>query len=519
MTRRHVAVAGPDTEAVEAATAVVEAGGNAVDAAVAAVLVASITEVGIVSPMGGAFINVWAPGEEPVVLDGNVEMPGRGRPESWFGGGVREIRMGYYGGITVYGGHGSVATPGMFAALDEASLRWGSLPWAELVAPAADLARRGWPLGRASEYYLRYSGDNLFAWDPQTHEFMTQGGHDGPPRLGEIMRSPDLANSLDALARDGVRTLYGGELGRAVAEDMDAHGGLLSFEDLAAYRTAIRPVLRTDLGRWDVGVNPPPSIGGPVLTTLLRLLADRREKQGHTDAADVIEIQHTVLEYRRRAIDAADDLETAGRELIAALEEIGPEGLAALSSSPETIHVSAVDDTGLACAITTSAGYGSGLTTPGTGLMMNNALGEPELNRRGLHALRPGTRLASNMAPATARRDDGTVLAIGSPGADRITSALMQVIGGICLDGHPIQNAIDAPRVHVAFDDAGAPRVEYEPGPGLTEALARCPFPTVGHEGLAMYFGGVGAAMRHPDGHLEAAGDPRRAAATWVGPA
>ena len=275
-------------------------------------------------------------------------------------------------------------------------------------------------------------------------------------------------------------------------------------------------VLRTRLGRWDVGVNPPPSIGGPVLTAMLRLLADRRERQGHTDAADVIDVQHAVLSYRRRAIDAAEDLETAGRELIATLEEIGPDGLAALGSSPETIHVSAVDDTGLACSITTSAGYGSGLTTPGTGLMMNNALGEPELNRRGLHALRPGTRLASNMAPSTARRDDGAVLAVGSPGADRITTALMQVMGGICLDGHPLQQAIDAPRLHVAFDAQGAARVEYEPGPGLAEALAECRFPTVPHDRIAMYFGGVGAALVHHDGHLEAAGDPRRTAATAV---
>ncbi|WP_313021431.1 gamma-glutamyltransferase [Mobilicoccus sp.] len=516
MTRRRVAVAGPAQEAVEAARDVVEAGGNAVDAAVAAVVVASITEVGIVSPMGGAYINVWAPGEEPVVLDGNVEMPGRGRPQSWFGGGVRKIWMDYYGGLTVYGGHASVATPGMFAALDEASVRWGTLPWAELLAPAIDLAARGWPLGRAAEYYLRYSGDNLFAWDPQTHAFMTQGGHDGPPRLGEIMRSPDLAASLTALARDGVQTLYGGELGRVVADDMTANGGLLSIEDLAAYRTAVRPVLRTDLGHWDIGVNPPPSIGGPVLTAMLRLLADRRRRNGHTDAADVIDIQHTVLAYRSRAIDAAEDLETAGRELIAALEELGPEGLSALCTSPETIHVSAVDETGLACSITTSAGYGSGLTTPGTGLMMNNALGEPELNRRGLHALRPGTRLASNMAPSTARRSDGAVMAIGSPGADRITTALMQVIGGICLDEHPLQEAIDAPRLHVAFDEAGSPRVEHESGPGLTEALGECPYPTVAHDGIAMYFGGVGAALAHEDGHLEAAGDPRRVAGTAV---
>ena len=147
---------------------------------------------------------------------------------------------------------------------------------------------------------------------------------------------------------------------------------------------------------------------------------------------------------------------------------------------------------------------------------MNNALGEPELNRLGLHALPPGTRLASNMSPTTARRDDGATLAIGSPGADRITTALMQVVGGICLDEHPIQRAIDQPRLHVAFDAAGTPQVQYEALPPLGDTVAECGYPTVRHEEYGMYFGGVGATMCHPDGRLDAAGDPRRVAAVWA---
>ncbi|WP_168583485.1 gamma-glutamyltransferase [Gephyromycinifex aptenodytis] len=518
MSRRHVAVAGPAHEAVQSAKSVVEIGGNAVDAAVAAICTACVTEVGIVSPMGGAYINIWAPGQEPLVLDGNVEMPGRGRPKEWFGAGVRDFWLDYYGGLRVYGGHGSVAVPGMFAALDEASKRWGRLPWRELLQPAADIARQGWPLGPACEYYLRASADSLFAWDPQTHEFMTQNGSQGSPKLGEMLRSPDLAKSLEAIARDGAQTLYTGELAHVIAADMDANEGLLSLADLAAYRTAARPAVRARLGAWDIGVNPPPSIGGPVLSAMLRLLAHRRETNGHSDIIDIIDIQHAVLNYRRAAIDAAEDLETAGRELLEAVQELGPDGLAAIISSPETIHVSTVDEDGLACSITTSAGYGSGLTTPGTGLMMNNAMGEPELNRRGLHALPPGTRLASNMTPSTARRDDGSMLAIGSPGADRITTALFQVLAGICLDDQSLQAAIEQARAHVAFDDEGSPRVEFEDLASISDGVARAGatlgLPTVGHEKVGMYFGGVGAAMMSADGAVQAAGDPRRTAAT-----
>ncbi|WP_226344469.1 gamma-glutamyltransferase [Agilicoccus flavus] len=514
MTRR-VAVAAPGHDPVDAALSVAAAGGNAVDAAVAAVITATVTEPGLVSPMGGAFVNVWAPGDEPVVVDGNVEMPGRAAAAERFTHGVDAHETGYFGGLTIYGGAGTVATPGMFAALDRASGRWGVLPWAEVMAPAIDVARRGFRLGGASAYYLGTAGDTLFAADPETKAYLRQDGT--LPVMGQTLLSPQLAATFETIAADGVSTLYSGELARLLAADLAGRGGLLGLADLQEYRTVTRPALRSRLHAWDIAANPPPSVGGPVLTTMLRLLADRRRTRGATDASDVVDIQRTVLGYRYRAIDRAHDLETAGRELLELLDTLGPAGLEAVCSSPETIHVSVVDSDGLACAITTSSGYGSGVTVPGTGLMLNNALGEPELNRRGLHALRPGTRLASNMAPATARRDDGAVLAIGSPGADRITTALFQVLGGVCLDDHPLQEAIDAPRAHVVLDGDGSAHLEYEPGVGLAEIAAATGMRAVAHERLAMFFGGVGACLRHPDSALEAAGDPRREAATGVG--
>src|SRR5699024_716909 len=107
------------------------------------------------------------------------------------------------------------------------------------------------------------------------------------------------------------------------------------------------------------------------------------------------------------------------------------------------------------CAVTASAGYGSGMDVGGTGLIGNNALGELELNRQGLHALAPGSRMASNMAPTTGRADDGGVLAIGSPGADRITTALLQVLLHFCLHDEGLQEAVDRPRMHVRHLDDG----------------------------------------------------------------
>ena len=194
------------------------------------------------------------------------------------------------------------------------------------------------------------------------------------------------------------------------------------------------------------------------------------------------------------------------------------QNLAALPTSSSTAHVSVVDSDGTACAITASAGYGSGATVPGTGLVLNNCLGEPELNRLGLHALAPGTRLASNMAPTTARHRDGARLAVGSPGADRITTALMQVLAAFCLEGADLQSAIDRPRLHVQH-----PRGRVPPGSSTrttTRCARRCGAPVcrpAPHGHRDMFFGGVGATLRDADGGLSAAGDGRRAAATVIG--
>jgi gamma-glutamyltranspeptidase / glutathione hydrolase len=219
-----------------------------------------------------------------------------------------------------------------------------------------------------------------------------------------------------------------------------------------------------------------------------------------------------VLAYRSAHLDRARDLEVAGRELWELVRDRGVDGL---PTSASTAHVSVVGGDGTACAVTASSGYGSGATVPGTGLLLNNCLGEPELNRLGVHALAPGTRLASNMAPTTGRSDDGAVLAVGSPGADRITTALLQVLLAFCVGGRPLQDAIDAPRVHVRLDPEVV--LEHEEDvvgvAGVASALGMV---TRSHPVNHMYFGGVGAALLGRDGSLQAAGDPRRAAATGV---
>ncbi|MFX0538046.1 gamma-glutamyltransferase [Ornithinimicrobium sp. Y1847] len=507
MTRR-AAIAAPNAHAAQAAAHALASGGNAVDAAIAAIITATTTEPGVVAPLGGCFINIWPEEGEPVVIDGNVEMPGRGQPKGAFGRGLIKVDSDYGGGMVTYVGAGSVATPGMFAGLGRAHELFGSAPWRELLQPAADVARAGYGLSPTAQSYLVLVTDTILAWDPATRATLTDDG-DQPP-VGMLIRDEDLAQTLEQIGADGAQSIYTGDLARTIADDIAARDGLLTLEDLAAYEPHVRKALRSSLGDWDLACNPPPSIGGPVLTALLRLLSATDGDIGPAGAARVMK---DVLDIRLDRIDTAEDLAAAGAELLETLHEIGETGL---PTSPSTAHVSVVDEEGMACALTASAGYGSGMTIDGTGLMANNALGELELNRHGLHALAPGTRLASNMAPTTARRGDGGILAIGTPGADRITTALAQVLLHLARHGEYLQTAIDRPRMHPRRMDDGSTRIDHETDETIAAALDAAGMPRHEHGHLAMYFGGVGAAMRSPRRGLLAAADPRRSAATLV---
>ena len=504
----RVAVSAPNAASAQAACDVAAAGGGAVDAAVAAMLVAMVNEPGVVSIDAGAFVTVWPTGRpDAVTIDGCVAMPGLGRPSDAAPPDVREVETTYGGGVTMTVGMGSVATPGALAALDLAHSRFGRMPWAEVVSPAAAVAQDGFRLGTASGYYLPHVRDSVFAWDAETAA--TLNGADGAwVEAGEHMRHGGLGDTMALVAAEGARTLYDGALGAVVAADMAARGGVLTSEDLAAYRAIERPALAVRCGPWQLRTNPPPAIGGAVLAALLTLLGDRPLGQWSPDDVTLLtRAQQIVLGYRRDHLDVATNREAAGLALLGHVSGGG-------GRSPSTVHVSVVDATGSACAITASSGYGSGATVPGTGIWLNNCLGEHELNRGEPPV--PGERLASNMAPTVGRSADGGVLAIGSPGADRITTALAQVLAAFANGGSPLQDAIDQPRLHVNYlDDADEPvRIEAE----QDMALPELGLPVRRHHTHSMFFGGVSAAFLDPAGQLSAAGDPRRAGATAVGP-
>lgn len=504
-----LALAASSALAANAGAEMARAGGNAVDAAIAAMLVSINTEPGVCSLGCGGYITVWAPGQPAITLDGYVSVPGLGIQRRAEERVAVPVHLDYGGGVTTIVGPDSVGVPGGVALLGEASAQFGQLPWATLFEPAIEATRRGFPLPTASFHYLEYSGEPVFGRSSEGHGAL----HDEHGQLkqpGDTIVVPGLADSLERIARLGASEFYTGELGRAMAGFVLDQGGRLSEADLASYEVIRRASLVTSLDGWQIATNPPPAVGGAVLSAMLLLMAQEDFNAWNADSLDrLVRVQRAVLGYRRDRLDLSDQLQVDADAL---LSNALAGDLAAILESGSTCHTSAVDADGLACSITMSAGYGAGDMPPGTGIWLNNCLGELELNKRGLQPGPPGMRLPSNMAPSAARGASGEVLAIGSPGADRITTAILQALINHLLLGMPLAAAVEAPRAHVEFTDAGY-RVAYESGLDIDQL----PVPGRGFETRSMYFGGVGAAAWQPGRGFEVAADPRRTGGVWSG--
>jgi len=488
--------------AADAGAEVAGKGGNAVDAAIAAMFVSMATEPGIVGPGAGGFISVWPKGQEPVVIDAYIEMPGRGLAESDLHKGLERVWLDYGGGVSTYIGYGSVGTPGGIAGLETAWESYGSVSWSELLRPAIAAAATGFPLPIAAAEYLEASRDVVYGWDPLSYEALHNGGR--PIEATELVRIPRLVESLEVIAVGGAAEMYTGSVATKIVAAMKRNGGIVTATDLAVYKPITRQPIVVDHGPWTIATNPAPAVGGATLAALA-LLAPSDTSTTTQEWLDGYAIaQRDVFEFRLNRLGADQDRVAAARDLLAAA---GAGDRSLLRGSPSTTHSSAVDTTGLACAITMSAGYGSGAMP--AGMWMNNSLGEIELAGQDPHGVEPGTRMVSNMAPTVARHDDGSILAIGSPGADRITTALATTLLRYTDQNLTLQDAVDAPRIHVEMGDEI--RASAEPGAEPTN------MPVNSYRRHSMYFGGVQAASWHPDRGFEGAADPRRTGGIAVG--
>ena len=507
-----LAIAATSDLAADAGKKIAHAGGNAVDAAIAAMLVSINTEPGVCSLACGGYMTIWRPGEAPLTLDGYVAAPGAGEALDPARRQAIDVDLEYGGGVTTTVGPNSVGVPGGVALFGEGSKRFGKLPWKELFSPAIDAVRCGFPLPQASYHYLVYSGKPIFGRSAEGYGAL-HTDDDELRQPGETIHVPHLADSLQRIAEHGPEEFYTGEIGQAITDYLHAAGGRLSQADMRSYEIIHRPSLQIEAAsptgsEWTIATNPPPAIGGVVLAAMLKMMNQR-----HIDSWDddsfryLLDVQRAALGYRTMHLDLSERIEDDARRLLDLAERCAP---AAVLESGSTCHTSAVDATGLACSLTVSSGYGAGDMPTGTGIWLNNCLGELELNKRGLDIGPPGTRLPSNMAPTVAHSENGTLLAIGSPGASRITTATLQALINHIHLGMPLGEAIAHPRAHIELGEDG-PVAACEPGLPVDAVDLPCRR----FDALSMYFGGVGAASWSPESGFAVAADPRRTGGTW----
>ncbi|MGO9488119.1 MAG: gamma-glutamyltransferase family protein [Solirubrobacteraceae bacterium] len=466
----------------EAGAEVLREGGNAVDAALAAMLVSFVTE-GLLTGLGaGGHMLVAGPSVAPTLLDFFVQAPTR--RDDGTEAELRAVDVSFGDAVQVFHvGPASCGVYGTPAGVCEAAARWGRVPLSRLVEPAARMAREGVPLNAAQAYVAEILAD-LLTSTPECAALWAPGGR--VLREGEELRNPELGDALARLGADGAEPFYRGDIAAAVCEWLGDRGGSLSCSDLAGYESVEREPVRVSYRGREILTNPPPSAGGILIAYALGLL-DRGPEP--------------------------PTLNGVVSAMAAAQSERGPEFLEGLSQDDylerfmssrlgSTTHISVIDADGMACSTTSTNGEGSGVVVPGTGLHLNNVMGEEDLNPLGFHLHPAGRRMPSMMAPTVVLRDGEVELVLGSAGSNRIRSALLQTIIGVVDHGLGVREAVEAPRVHyedgVVFAEPGIPL------DGLDPELR-----TVRFGALNLFFGGVQAALRR-DGALSGAGDPRR---------
>src|SRR5215216_3224666 len=410
---RGVVAAGHPVTA-ESGAEILRAGGTAVDAALAAMFTSFVAEPMLTGLGAGGYMLVAPPGEEPVLLDFFVEAPGRGLEPGAPHAPLLAVDVDFGDAVQVFNIGAAAAGPyGTLAGAATAAERFGRLPLAELVAPAAAIARGGVTVNEQQAYLFDILRPITDATPEARAHFMPAGR---PPRVGEVHRDAELADALELLAAEGPAPFYTGDVAAAVCDWVAERGGLLTRADLAAYETVVREPVRVRYRGQTALTNPPPSAGGILIAYALALL--EREPSPPPVPAIV------------RAMQAAQAERT--QEFLAGLPD--PRFLERFSAGRlgATTHISAVDADGWACAVTCTNGEGCGEVVPGTGIHLNNMMGEQDLSPFGFHAHPPGRRLPSMMAPTMVLGSGGAHprLVLGSAGSNRIRSAILQVVIG-----------------------------------------------------------------------------------------
>ncbi len=505
-------VSAASPEAAAAGRAILEAGGNAVDAAVAAAFSLAVTEPAGSGLGGQAIFLVHPAGKEPYVLNGTTHAPAAT---------PRDVKA---EDLT---GHRATTVPSAVKVLHQAWKHHGSgnLSWREVLEPAIQDAEEGFRIGFFRHRALLYEAKDLARDATVAGLFL---GADGSiPDRGTLFKQPVLARTLRRLAEAGGEDFYTGEIARTIAADMEAHGGWLTLEDLRKFPTPVAsPPLRGTYRGRDVYTLPPPAGGWVVLQILKILEAAPPEDLAPESPRRILWLAEALgLGHASRDRAPVKDMDHYEEAVDQELGDMRIRALRVKVRRPgkgETTHISVVDAGGTAVSATLSINnfFGARAASPDLGFLYNDYMREFVLDRPDHpFALKAGAMPYSSMAATVLSRNGEVSLVVGSPGGRRIISAVVQVIVNRVDGGMTVEKAVAAPRIHAL--GAGTVFAEVPPERPVLLDLERrgrsvvVPVSSLGRGSLNPYFGGVHAVAREAGGWCGAA-DPRRDGAVAV---
>lgn len=502
------------------------AGGNAVDAAVAAGVAVTVVEPMMSTILGNSYILVRMASGETLALDCYGCAPRAAYAGMW------EFVPDGKGGEKVKDnrrseGHQAPLVGGALKGMEEAHRRFGRLPWADVMAPAIRYAQGGF---RASQFYVHAAEHNaarLKRHAASAAQFLKNGE---APRVGNVIVRPEYAETLRLVAKKGAGVLYGGEVGRLIADDMARNDGLMTLEDLASYQVRERVPLQGSYRDYGLTVLPPSCSGGTHVIQMLNIMegyeigrlgfgtpdtlhilleaariafADRGRYMGDPDLVEIPLEWLLSKEYaaeRRLGIDLSRALPQRPGEAPG-----WPSRQAAgisQAESPDTTHLTIADGEGNIVATTQTANgvWGSLVTVPGTGLLLNNGMITLDPRPGRANSVAPGKRGLSTTCPTIISRDGRPWVALGTPGGNRIIPAIVQAISNLIDHGMSLQEAVEAPRCF-AQNQPGV-QLETDFPDELAHAVA-----ARGHqvERQIRVAGGMQAVQFQPDGSVTGA--------------
>jgi gamma-glutamyltranspeptidase/glutathione hydrolase len=506
------AVAAGHAKTAGAACTVLEEGGNAFDAALAGLCAACVAEPVLISLGGGGFMLARPADRRPVLYDFFAQTPAARR---------RREETDFFPVFADFGtarqkfhiGMGSIATPGMVKGLFRIQRELGRMPIGRIVEPAIALARQGVRVNRLQAFIFSVVREIYLASEESRRLYERRRKPATMLGEGELFVAPELADLLDGLSREGEDLFYRGEPARRLVADCRERGGHLSAEDLERYEVLVRAPLEAAYRNARIYGNPPPSTGGILVAFALAILGEAGLAKLAFGSAEHLARLARVMDLTDKArIDSrlheADEAASPLLEprFVAAYRArvLGRPG-----TSRGTTHISVIDSQGNAASASLSNGEGAGYMIPGTGTMLNNMLGEDDINPRGFHRWTENSRICSMMAPTLALRSDtAEEVVLGSGGSSRIRTAILQVLLNLLDFEMTVEGAVNRPRIHL---DGGLLNVEAGFETAEVAQLERWFANTRVWPARNLFFGGVHCvSFRLPSRRFAGAGDERR---------